>query len=109
MFKLAAKRKVIWPVTISHPVDGGSVRREKFEVEFEIIDTDEQHQIIQAGGDLLERQVVGWPKGPKGEDDQPVTFSAEAKAELLKISHARQGLFEALGELNTGRAAARKN
>lgn len=109
MFKLATKRRVTWPVTISIPQDGGSVRRERFEVEFEMIDIDEQQQIINTNGDLLDRQVVGWPRGPKGEDDQPVAFSEEAKKKLLSINYARNGIFEALGELNSGRAAARKN
>ncbi len=109
MFKLAAKRRVTWPVTISYPQDGGGVRKERFDVEFEVISVDEQQQVIQRGDDLLEVQVVGWPKGPRGEDDQPVPFSPEAKKELLGVTYARQGIFEALGEINSGRAAARKN
>lgn len=110
MFKLSQNRRVTWPVTVSSPQDGGKVTKEKFEVVFEVLTKTEQDQATAEGKDLLQLQVVGWPEGPLAKDGTTrVTFTEEAKAELLGVLHARMALFEAIGEINTGRAAARKN
>lgn len=109
MFKLALKRKVTWPVTVRVPQDGGRTLKATFGAEFEVITQEEQQKIIADGGDLLERQLTGWDERVKGADDLPRAFSEEAKQEMLGITYVRQALFEALGEINSGREAARKN
>lgn len=109
--KLAAIKTVLWPVTISRPLDGGRVAAETFDVEFNVLKQDELEAIGSRGEDLLAAVVNGWPKGPKadGEDGATVAFSPEAKTELLRTTYARTGLYSAYGEIQTGRAAARKN
>lgn len=109
MFKLAQKRRVTWPVTVKIPQDGGRTQKATFGAEFEVITADEQAAVLRDGGDLLEVQLVGWDARVKGDDDQPIAFSEEAKKKLIDITYVRQALFEALGEINAGREAARKN
>lgn len=110
-FKVAATRRVVWPVTVSFPQDGGTTKKERFELEFQVLTIGEQEKAIAEGRDLLEEAVVGWPdeRGPKDEHDQRVAYSDAARAELLAINHVRAAIFAALGEINSGRAAARKN
>ena len=109
--KVAQKKRVVWPVTVNVPQDGGDTKKEKFKIEFAVLSADEQQRVIDSREDLLEHHVVGWPEGegPKDEADQRVPFSPEAKKELLNTPYARTALFDALGEINSGRAAARKN
>ena len=109
MFKLAEKRKVKWPVTMRVPQDGGSVQKFTVGVEFEVLKKSEQQAAIDANADLLELQVCGWDHRMKDENGADLPFSPEAKASLLELTWARQCLFEALGEVNSGREAARKN
>jgi hypothetical protein len=109
MFKVAQKRRVTWPVTVRVPQDGGRTLNATFSAEFDVLTTDEQQDAIQDGKDLLDVQLVGWDGRVKGEDGEPLPFSPEAKKQVLAITYVRQALFEALGEINSGRAAARKN
>ena len=109
MFKVAQKRTVKWPVTVNVPQDGGRTSKATFEAHFEVITAEEQQQAIRDGKDLLDVQLIGWNDQVKGDDDQPLAFSEAAKKALLDITYVRVALFDALGEINTGRAAARKN
>jgi len=105
--KLAAKKTILWPTTINVPTDGGRTIAETFDVEYRVLT---QAELVELDGkDMLELTVVGWPKGPKGEDGEPVPFSEEAKRELLQVTYARAGMFNAYSEIQVGRAAARKN
>jgi hypothetical protein len=109
VFKLAEKRKVKWPVTMRVPQDGGAVAKHTVGVEFEVLKKSEQQSVIDSGGDLLEIQVVGWDHRMKDESGADLPYSPEAKAHLLELTWARQCLLEAIGEINSGREAARKN
>lgn len=109
MFKLAEKRRVTWPVTVKIPQDGGKTTKATFGAEFEVITKDEQQAVIGAEGDLLDRQLVGWDGRVKDEAGEPLAFTEENKKKLIDITYVRQALFEALGEINSGREAARKN
>ena len=109
MFKVAQKRTVKWPVTVNVPQDGGRTSKAIFEAHFEVITAEEQQQAIRDGKDLLDVQLIGWNDQVKGDDDQPLAFAEAAKKALLDITYVRVALFDALGEINTGRAAARKN
>jgi hypothetical protein len=109
VFKLAEKRRVAWPVTVKVPQDGGKTIKATFGAEFEIITKEEQQAIIAGDGDLLDRQLVGWDARVKDENGEPLPFGDDAKRRLLDITYVRQALFEALGEINSGREAARKN
>lgn len=107
--RVAVVKKVRWPVTVNVPKDGGQVDAETFEAEFNVL---KQSELEGLKGDMLAAVLAGWPddKGPKHENGTDrVPFTAEAKAELLDAPHARTGLFNAYAEIQTGRAAARKN
>jgi len=111
VLRLAAVRKVVWPVTVSSPENGGHVEKETFDVEFEVLDQDAMDALVRGGEDLLERVVVGWPdsRGPTDQDGKRVTFSPLGKAQLINVTYARRALFDAYSEIQQGRAAARKN
>lgn len=110
MFKVAAKRRLKWPVTVNVPQDGGRTQKATFEAEFELYTQDEVEEAIAANRDLLELQLVGWSEaGVRDEHDQPLEYSEAAKKQLLAVGYVRTALFAALTEINTGRAAARKN
>lgn len=111
MFKLVTEAKTVtWPVTVGIPQEGGKVQKATFEVEFEVLATEETEAVVGAGGDLLDRVVKGWKPGQvKDSEGNDIAFSDEAKKQLLNVSYVRTGMFTALGEINSGRAAARKN
>lgn len=109
MFKVAQKRTVSWPVAVNVPQDGGRTSKATFEAKLEVLTMEEQQQAVREGRDLLDVQLAGWNEQVKGEDDQPLAFTPENKKTLLDITYVRQALFEALAEINSGRAAARKN
>jgi hypothetical protein len=108
VFKIAAKRLITWPVTVHVPQDGGTTRKASFDARLDVLTASEIEAALAEGKDLLEVQLVGWDK-LAGEDGQPLEYSEELKKKLLDLNYVRQGLFNALTEINTGRAAARKN
>lgn len=108
MFKVAQVKKVTWPVTVNVPQDGGRTMKATFSAEIEVIDRDEQRAVLDANGDLLDRQLVGW-SNVKDADGNDFPFNDENKKKLLGIPYVCQALYEALGQINTGREAARKN
>jgi len=114
MFKVAKNRIVKdWPVVISVPQDGGRVMKYEAKVDFEIITQPEHDAISTRGGqdvDLLNRVVVGWPEGQfQQEDETPLLFNEESKAQLFAISYVRLAFATAYVLLSTGREGQRKN
>ncbi len=108
MFKLAEKKTLTWPVTVNIPQDGGKITKGTFSGEFEVLDQDELLAVTTEGSDLLDRVLTGW-KGYCDHEGNEIPFADEAKKKLLGIPYVRQALFAAYGEMQNGRAAARKN
>jgi len=108
MFKVAKKKTVSWPVTVSVPQDGGGTQNSEFTAVFDVITQDAMDAVVLASADLLERVLIGW-EGVAGEDGEPIPFATEAKKDLLNITYVRHALFSAYSEIQQGRAAARKN
>lgn len=106
--KLAQKRAVKWPVTVSIPQDGGNTVKATATVEFHVLTQDELEQVAQEGKDLLERAVAAW-SGFQLDGDEELAVSDENKKRLLSITYVRAALFGAYSEVQQGRAAARKN
>lgn len=106
--KLATKRTVKWPVTISIPQDGGNTVKASCTVEYEVISQAEIEQAAAEGKDLLDRVVRGW-SGISLDSDEELAVSDENKAKLLAITYVRAALFSGYSEVQVGRAAARKN
>jgi hypothetical protein len=108
MFRKAKKRVIKWPVTVNQPQDGGSVRSCRFEVLFEVKTQSELEAIAKSGQDMLAAIVTGWERYVD-EDDKPIDFNADELGALLDDPPTRAALFFAYGEIQGGRAAARKN
>lgn len=110
MFKLAAVRKVLWPVTVQIPQDEGKVQKAEFDAEFEILPQKEHDELMAERPDaLLDRVLVGWRRVKDEDGNQDIAFSPEKKAELLGISYVRMALLNAYYEAAGGRKAQRKN
>lgn len=109
MFKLAAVRRIKWPVTVNIPQDGGKTLSVEFDTEFEILSIKEHDELVGAGADLLTRVLVGWDRMMNEAGDAPLEFSEEAKAKALDISYVRSALTLAYYEAAHGNKAKRKN
>jgi len=119
MFKLAKVPTVEWPVTVNIPQDGGRTVKSTFTGIFEVLEQDEIDELSANGGDILKRTLRGW-KGVAGDDGAEIAFEmtrtedgevvlGTAVLRFLKIPYVRAALWAAFGELQSGRAAARKN
>jgi hypothetical protein len=106
-FRIAQVKKVKWPIEVQIPMDGGKVKKDRFTAEFEIIPADEYDAEL-AAGDVLTRVWTGW-QDVQAETGEPLEFSEEARAKLLKISYLRLALMQAYIQAASGREAARKN
>lgn len=106
--KLATKRKVKWPVTVAVPQDGGNTVKASCTVEFEVLTQEELERIAAEGKDLLDAAVQGWA-GVQLDADEDLAVSEENKKRLLSITYVRAAFFAAYNEVQSGRAAARKN
>lgn len=109
MFVREAKKRVVkWPVSVSIPQDGGTVKTYKFTAHLEVLSKDEHEKAAQEG-DLLERVLLGWEDDYVDEAKKPIEFTPENKAEMLQQNNIRVGLFGAITEVQSGVAAKRKN
>lgn len=102
-FVITKNRRINWPVTIGVPVDGGKVENQECTAEFEILDQDEYDSLM--GNDILfcQRVVTGFGDDIQGEDGQPLPFTEENKAALIKsAAYVRMGLINAYHEAATG-------
>ncbi len=108
MFKLAAKKTITWPVTVHIPQDGGKTTAATFHAEFEVLDQDELNELVLEGKDMVSEVLVGW-KGVADEQGGEIAYSAEEKKKLIAITYVRNAILTAYGEVQQGRAAARKN
>ncbi len=109
MFKLAAVRKVKWPVTVNIPQEGGKVLAVEFDAFFEILTMPEIEELQQANGDVVARVLVGWDRMMNESGDAPVEFTPETKAQALQIPYLRTALVGAYFEAANGNRAKRKN
>lgn len=107
MFKIEKPSKINWPVTVNIPQDGGKTKKQKFVVEFDLIDQSEFDEIYNNGGkdiDLLKRVVVGFD-GVADAAGNPVAFGAESLGQLMAIPYVRAGIVQSYIECSHGRAA----
>jgi hypothetical protein len=109
VFKLAAVKKVTWPVVVQIPIDHGKVQKAEFDAEFEILEQSEHDELVNAGGDLIERVLVGWARVKDEDGNQDINFGPEQKRQMLGITYARIALLKAYYEACQGRKAERKN
>ncbi len=119
MFKLDDSHSYLWPVKVQTPVDGGRFREDRFDARFRVLDQDRLDQILDLRGGggaeradvaLLEEVWVGWGERAIGDAaGEPLEFSAENRAKLLKIPYLRLAVARAYFDSVTGRAFAAKN
>lgn len=109
MFKLAERKTLEWPVTVNVPQDGGRTTKSTFSALLEVIGKEEQDAIIASGESMAHRMLVGWKQGVADADGNELPFSVENRDRLLGIPYVLTAVYEAIGEINRGRTAARKN
>jgi len=109
MFKKATVRRIKWPVTVNIPQDGGKTQAAEFDAEFEILPIQDHDDLVQTGGDLLHRVLVGWDRFMNEAGDAPIEFSAAEKTEVLNIAYVRAAFTLAYYEAAHGNKAKRKN
>jgi hypothetical protein len=122
MFQLAAKREILWPVTIQVPVDGGGVEKKEIQLRLRIFSRSEKatylEQLRTAAStegatvmdvqrittDELASRITGW-ENVLAEDDQPAPFTPENVAALLDIECVFTAAHEALLAASQGALA----
>ncbi len=111
MFKFAAKRRVLWPVTISVPSDDGSgkIKEHNVKVLFELLNRSEAQEIQDApekGEDVLTDKVRGW-EGIADENGEPIEYSTENLKALLDVPYVERAF--SIGLLQASNGAPAKN
>lgn len=107
MFKLKEPTEPCdWPVTVSVPQSGGKATKHRFTAKFDYLDDDAFRQLADEGDHvLLERVLVGWGEDLRDEEGEPLPYSTEHRARLIRITYVRRALIGAYGEFLHGRAA----
>lgn len=115
MFKLAQKDTYTWPVTVEIPTDGGKFEKHGFTAEFRRLPRSEIEALLRAvteshdpqrEADIVDQILLGW-NGIVDADGQPVSFSDEARNQVLDIHPVRNCVFQAW--VDSLKAGARKN
>jgi hypothetical protein len=85
MFKLAKQREVLWPVTVTVPVDGG-VEKVEIQVRYRLLTRSEMLALRDEGEQALEglvrERVTGWD-GVADASGEPLPFSPETLEQAL--------------------------
>jgi len=98
---------VWWPVVIEVPADGGKVQHLEVEGKYRLcLDDDYAELMKRPQGELLAEVLLDW-RVITDEADQPVPFTPENLAQLIKIRWALHGFVEGFIKLHNG--AGRKN
>jgi len=110
MFKLLKKNEVLeWPAVATLPVDGGKTKEEHFAVDLVILDTDELHQSMREGDEVLLKKVLtGWHKlGDK--DGEELAFSQENLSAAAKNPYFSRAVVSAYLKASSGLAAEKNS
>lgn len=113
MFKLAAKRVVLWPVTVKAPREDGSGEVDEVGVRlrFELLTTDELVRRAEGASEdvaLLKRKIRGW-EDIADSDGNPLAFNDANLEAALAIPYVRLAFILALLEASSGRAAVKNS
>ena len=111
MFKYAAKRRVLWPVTISVPKDDGSGEIEETTVKvlYSLVNRSEAKDVGEDVGKaeaLLPSHIHGW-EDIEDEDGKPMKFSKKNLSLLLDIPYIERAF--AIGLIQASNGAPAKN
>ena len=104
-YNLTEDRRVMWPVTINEPADGGKITRRKIDIEFRIDDIAKWEETGESVKDVLTRNIVGW-SGLQNSKKEPVPFNDETLEQLLTDPYALPAIWNAyLNEVLAGAEA----
>lgn len=114
MFKLSrVTPSYLWPVTVGLPMDGGTVERVAFDVQFRRLTVEERKRFNERivaekmSDDAVARElVVGW-SGVQDESDDDIPFSVTLLNRLLNVEGVATAICRAYGESHD--KAAEKN
>jgi hypothetical protein len=109
MFRLAAERKVLWPVEVREPRDG-QIDIHEIKVLFKLLDEDGLQQLTSGPSALavLERHVLGW-EGICDESGTAIPFNEETRKALISIPLISRPLAVALTRLSQGEAVTKNS
>lgn len=112
MFKLEKKDTIKWPVQVNIPKDGGGFATHEFSAEFKLQEQSKMDLLIERlkndDVDILRELVVGW-SGVSDAEGNVVTYTDEARDQLIDIPYVRSALLKAYFEAATGNRAKRGN
>lgn len=103
-----------WPVTISEPQDGGTVKNTKITVTFKPLSKTEIQEAMrmeaESGHDYLDEVLLGWDDQAFAADDgSSFIYSDENKKVLLEFPFIRNALTREYFNAINGNAFQRKN
>jgi hypothetical protein len=117
MFRFAAQREVLWPVTVSVPVDGGVAPTElqiryRLLTRSELADLGERLRATEGGeralmatlDGLLAARITGW-EGIADESGAPLPFTPETLAAVLDVPYLREAIEAGLYAASRGALA----
>lgn len=115
MFKLTPIKSINWPVTVSVPQDGGTTKKYKFTVQFDLISHQEYKDFFkdakdgEPGGEgdigIARRVVTGWQNDLCDESGNPLEYNEENKERLINTSYARGAIITSYIDCSQGKAA----
>lgn len=113
MFKLASKRRVLWPITInvSRPDGSGSVDAVECKLLYELLTMDEIKESatgIEIADKVLASKILGW-EGVVDENDNAVPFSESTRDALLKDPAFYKAASKGLYQASRGEAAVKNS
>jgi outer membrane receptor for Fe3+-dicitrate len=117
MFKLAQKREVLWPVTVTVPVDGG-VEKVEIQVRYRLLVRSELAaftdrikataengaNVIDALDGLLTERITGW-HGISDESGEDLPFTQDNLAAVLDVPYLREAIEAGLYAASRGALA----
>ena len=109
MFKVVKELTVAWPIVVQVPIDGGGVEEQVFGGHLKIIDQDEITRLVttsQKGDQALAEAVLdGWDDDLMDANGDPLEFSEENRATLVRIPYVRVAICKAFFEAAAGIAS----
>lgn len=103
-FKLQQDNTVEWPVTISVPVDGGKIQKQRCSAVFDLLDQADYDELITEGdAAFLSRVVIEFGDDIQDEHGEPLACNDENKRKLFSgPAYLRVGFITAYHQAFSG-------
>jgi len=106
MFVLKKQNDVLWPCTVSYPVDGGVFKEEKISIRIKLLPAKGFQALIkQADDGLFIRDILlGW-EGVADDDGKALEFSEQTRDALAQVPYFVRAVINAYAEASVGALA----